>query len=156
MISLADIDSARAHAVRQAKHPNRGSGKTIERLLTLLSLVQLRNVRKTYLFVAENNYARDELRHMFYMWCIEYGVIHANDRYGKDDIHVSFPPQKLNWFQSLIASFKKPKPTYYISFKFCSPTYAIKRGEYYDITIVDVSPDTYINNLENIEKLMKA
>ena len=74
MIPLSEVDIQRVKDVRDGKLWDRGCGKTIERMVTLLSYLQPHNDGKEYLFIGENGWHTQDIYRTFFRWVQETGI----------------------------------------------------------------------------------
>lgn len=159
MIPLYEVDPEHVCLVRDGKLFGRGCGKTIEKMVTLLSYLQPQYGGNKYLFVGENqNHVRDIYRTFFY-WIQDSGVF---CQYSPSTLtyHAEFPlpPPPTSIIGKLIAFFKKPTlisvPD--VEFYFTTADRVNTRGRTYDRIILDLTPKKYFQNRRRIEEAMWA
>jgi len=157
MIPLYEVDPARVKLVRDEKLYGRGCGKTIEKMVTLLSYLQPHHGGNKYLFIGENqNHVRD-IYHTFHHWILDSG---AYCQYSPSTLTFNaefpLPPSPTSIIGKLVAFFKKPTAIPAVNFYFTTADRVNTRAMRYARIIVDLTSEKYFQNHKRIEEAMRA
>jgi len=157
MIPLYEVDPERVKLVREGKLFGRGCGKTIEKMVTLLSYLQPQYSGNKYLFIGENqNHVRD-IYHTFFYWIQDSGAFcQCSPSTLTCNAEFPLPPPPTSIIGKLVAFFKKPAAIPAVNFYFTTVDRAHTRGRMYDRIILDLTPEKYFQNHRRIEEVMWA
>ena len=159
-LSLYDIDVERLKQVRSGELWGRGCGKTIEKMVTMLSHIQPYNDGKQYLFIGENEWHTRDIYRTFVHWIEETGIYcNYSPNRLMCDAKYSPPPKPTTFLGKVKAFFNKPEDPPNIRFHFTTPGRLYPwgiRGMRYNRIIVDLTAETYYKNQQTIEEALFA
>jgi len=158
MIPLHEIDVERIQRLRSGKdriymRNQRGCGKTTEKMVTLLSYVRPQNVGNKYLFIGENHTHLKDVYRVFFDWLKTLDVFCKNAPSTLSHYVAFEPTGKFIPHDDRYAHPRRPPS---IKFDFVAASMLRWRcmGQRYNKIIIDLTPQTYHNNIEGIQQIL--
>lgn len=153
--SLQDVDLDRLRKVKNGMPWDRGNGKTIERLIRLLSRNRKDNYNKHYMFVTETRdhalYCLDQME----WWIIETNQYNTTN----NKLVISQPREpktKLQRFYEILGRrYNEPDNLIIMSFVSAGGYKQEMRGTKFSEIFFDVSDEGYRNNFKSLHNIMK-
>lgn len=164
MIPLSEIDIERVRMVHDGDLVGRGAGKTIEKMLTMLSYAQPRYDNMKILFVGENyNHVRD-IHRCFWQWLKECDiqttklenslVIRAIFKPLIDEPHGIIGWAVPTFWELFTAHRKHPPNPPAVSFYFGTPRSVDANTRFYNNVIIDLTEQAYYDNYAAIYNIL--
>jgi len=157
LLNLADVDPIRCKEALTTKIDERGSGKTVARLIKLLERARVENAGKDYIFVCENSEMVHECLCLFEYWLLEnfyYSLTIPISNHPSAMVRVCFPkPIRLGFIGTIKDWWSPPKQPKDITFKFISMTQHARVGSIVNAIFFDVSEEQQAANQNNMINL---